>query len=101
MIAINISVIYDVTHLVVHHLLTAVVAFEQAEELDYIGVLRGAMRGQLRAVDALGAAHRVCTAPSIVARAVTEDYAHQCQTGRRCRRSIGPASSGLLGDTAG
>ena len=50
MIAINARVTYDVTHLVVHHLLMPIIAFEQAEELDNVGVLRNAMRGQLRAV---------------------------------------------------
>ena len=50
MIAINAGVTYDVTHLVVHHLLMPIIAFEQAEELDNIGVLRDAMNGQLRAV---------------------------------------------------
>ena len=55
MIAIIVRVMDDVTHLVVHHLLMAVVAFEQAEELDDIRVLRDARIGQLRAGDAVGA----------------------------------------------
>ena len=61
-IAINIRVIYDVTHLIVNHLLMAIIAFEEAEELDHVGVLWDAMRGQLCAVDAFRARHRTYTA---------------------------------------
>ena len=39
MIAINARVTYDVTHLVVHHLLSVIVFLQKGEELDDIGIL--------------------------------------------------------------
>ena len=47
----NIRATCHVTYLVVHHLLIVFVAYEKAQELDYIGVLWGAVY-QLRASNA-------------------------------------------------